>query len=276
MTVYTIELDGEEFDIEGPDNATDAQLEQVAREQRNTPLESNPRGPQADFSGVSQGPDVSQMDSKGLEQPALDPIQLGVAVGPAVGKAALGAAKGLSRSIGNSGAGIGAGTDRVIDVAKTVFAPSLEKTKKAIQAVEKGVVRPQITTRPSPKTVESIVKGLPDDILENPAGYVKQIESYSPQQLRNLKDLLSESFNSRIPTEAGRAKLATAKDLVSSLYNKRIPGREALAQDFSRGLAKEELVKSGKRLVESTPIVGPVIRGTRRVAEALGKIPRSK
>jgi hypothetical protein len=188
------------------------------------------------------------MDSKGLEQPALDPIQLGVALGPTAVKAGLGA----SKLIGSGAKAVGQG---VVKGFKVAFAPTVQNAEKAISRAEgaKGLTTVAKSFPRGGKGLETFLNQAKDI-----SGSPQALSELGPQGVKNLRQQISGVLNAGEPQRvfgiktgpspignenyaiAAQAKAATTKAL-----NEMVDGREAAAQDLANAILRAKIVKKG-------------------------------
>lgn len=241
MAIYTVELDGNQFDIEGPDGASEADLLNAARQHQGggqTPPESNPPAESAP-SGAPTESKTRRFIRKAAN--AL-PLVGGVAV-PAIGAVGSGGMTlPATAALAGAGAAAGEGVKQAILSALGDQAPTLAEA--ALPVVKEGLTTAALTYAGG-KAFQGAGKGLKlaKDLITKPGA--SEVALAGKEALVNIG-------------ERGAEKLAAARAVKEAAKQGLIDAEEKAGLHFLATADFESAISDPKRVA--------------RVAESLGRL----
>lgn len=243
MAIYTVELDGNQFDIEGPDGASQADLENAARQHQaggQTPVETNPPAESA--------PPTESKARRFIRKGANAlPTIMGIGV-PAV--AAIGTS-GMSlpatAGLAGASAAAGEGIKQAILSSLGDQAPTLEEA--ALPVVKEGVKTAALTYGGG-KVFQGLGKGarLAKDLITKPGA--AEVAQLGKEKLLEVGERGAEKLAlARATREAAKKGLITAEES-AGLHFKSTPGFEELIRDPKK---MADFTEKIGRLASKTP-----------------------
>lgn len=243
MAIYTVELDGNQFDIEGPDGASEADLHQAAMEHQSTgqtPLESNPPAAPAQ----PEESKARRFIRKGAN--AL-PTVMGIGVPAGAALVSGGTSLPATALLSGASAAAGEGIKQAILSSLGDQAPTLAEA--ALPVVKEGAKTAALTYAGG-KVFQGLGKGvgLAKDLITKPGA--AEVAQLGKEKLLEVGERGAEKLAlARATREAAKKGLITAEEQ-AGLHFQSSPGFEDLIRDPKKMAKFTEKIG---RLASKTP-----------------------